>query len=96
MHDQIFELNALLKFDVLSIANEMGMDMVRFDQCLTDDAEQAQQIAHDVQKAREFRLTSTPSFALGRVDSSGFLRVETLFSGAQPFSFFQQVISEFQ
>ena len=93
MRSAIFGQRLNSRRDVLDVADELTLDLLKFEECL-DKSETGARIQMDVDEANELGLTATPSFALGRQDADGQVEIETFVLGAQPFEVFEQAIME--
>jgi protein-disulfide isomerase len=93
MHDQLFKAPGQLDEDSLrKHARALGMDGVRFDDCLTGRKEE--KVRTDALQARSVRITSTPTFFVGSMQPDGRVKVVHRFSGAQPASAFEAAIAK--
>jgi len=86
-HDLLFNRQAgenegiFTKDNLLGFANEMRLDIARFEPCLMND-ETLDRVQTDMQEGRQANVTGTPTF---------FINGQPL-AGAQPFETFQAVI----
>ena len=71
------------------VAKKLGLDMAAFETCRKDPSTQAA-VLESFEAARKYKLTSTPSFMIGRLVGEEFV-AEPL-EGAQPLAEFQRVI----
>lgn len=71
------------------VAKKLGLDLRKFEDCRKDPSTQAA-VLESFEAARKYRLTSTPSFMIGRLVGEEFV-AEPL-EGAQPLAEFQRVI----
>jgi protein-disulfide isomerase len=95
MHDGLFEAKPNSSSGVLTIANDMKLDSKQFSQCLADTKGANARITKEMGKAKEFNLTGTPAFAIGRIEAnSTTIKIETLVLGAQPFGVFEKAIND--
>lgn len=84
MHDRLYdEQHALSETAIRGWADELGLDLVRFDRDFHDSATKAQ-VDADVAEAKKFGATGTPSF---------FVNGRYL-GGAQPLHKFEEVVAE--
>lgn len=90
MRSSIFDLKVKTKEDVLPVADKLQLDRGKFDDCLALGT--TQQIDRDQELAKQLQLTSTPSFGIGRIDSTGRVRLKKVIIGAQPLTVFQSAI----
>jgi protein-disulfide isomerase len=89
----IFRQRSNSRRDVLDVAADLELHLPRFEECLDKPATEAR-IQADVNEARRLGLTGTPSFALGRQDTSGQVEIEIFVHGAQPLEVFEQMIMD--
>ncbi len=83
-HDVLFQHpRALSDADLRTYAEQLGLDMVRFDACLTSD-EAAARVDEDMEAANELAVTGTPTFFVNGIR----LR------GAQPLAKFKRVVDQ--
>jgi protein-disulfide isomerase len=94
MHDLLFEDKPTTKDAMLTEAKRLGLNLSRFEECLDNDTNWAKAIDQDVKIAKRFNITGTPTFALGRVESSNRIRISKIISGALPFGVFEMAIDE--
>ncbi|NQW02964.1 MAG: thioredoxin domain-containing protein [Acidobacteria bacterium] len=90
MHDQLF-LNPrrLEPADLSRYASTVGLNAEQFDRCIAGEASAA--VMADVVEATRLRLSGTPAFFLGTVES-GRVTVTEMLSGAKSLQAFQSVI----
>ena len=82
MHEKLFNNQRQLDIDSLyQFAEELGLDMVRFDRDMDSDQTDAF-IAQGMKDAEKFGISGTPSFLING----------TVFVGAQPYEKFEEVI----
>lgn len=82
MHDRMFARQSALSDDDLKrYAGEAGMDVAKFQICVSSDTA-AQKVRKDMAEAAGAGVQATPTFKIG----------ETLVRGAQPFDKFKQAI----
>ena len=92
IHDRLFESKAATRGTVMTLVEDLDFDRPTFESCLDESPLPAEIIDRDVKSALALGLTGTPGFAIGRIDSEGFVEVEVLISGAQAFSVFQAAL----
>jgi protein-disulfide isomerase len=73
--------------------DQSNVDFPKMDVC-RQSQRPSERIEKDVLMAKSLGLTSTPSFALGTLNSEGKLDVQKVISGAHPMSVFQQAINQ--
>jgi protein-disulfide isomerase len=91
MHDRLFHEQPRSAPDVLALVQDANLDAGVFEECVNDDGV-AGRVRGDAEVARGLGLSGTPAFAIGRVDTSGRVAVDTLISGAQPLDVFKGVL----
>jgi len=90
-HDLLFANPSVAKdVSAAAFADVAGLDLRTFGACLKGQAEST--ISADVQLAKRLRITGTPSFLIGTINSSGELVVTHRESGAIPLAAFEAVI----
>lgn len=94
MHDMLFDEKPKGKDELLPIVQKLGLDSTRFEQCLDHGASAQERINLDLKQADQFKLTGTPSFAIGRVDSSGKVVIQKFIIGALPIETFEKTIND--
>jgi protein-disulfide isomerase len=94
MHDALFSKKPTTKDGVQALLSDLAVDPAAFQKCVDTDVEVGQEIARDTQKAKEFQLSGTPSFGIGRVDSQGHITIDKFVNGAQPIGVFEKAIGE--
>jgi len=88
VHDQMFAPNfRLSRAGAADVARKSGLDNKSLSQCLATDA--GSTIEKDVSQARGLRVTGTPTFLIGRLNSGGQVAVSSRLSGAAPFDRFK-------
>lgn len=97
MHDEIFKRttsngNGLTKDGVRKIAADLGLNAGNIISCADAD-KYKEEVAKDIADGSAAGVSGTPSFFIGKSDSSGTIE-GTILVGAQPYSAFQQVIDQ--
>ncbi|MBP1701973.1 MAG: oxidoreductase family protein [Chloroflexi bacterium] len=83
-HDKLFGMESPLGADTyVKYASELGLDMTKFQQCLTDHRYQAE-VTADLEYATNLGINSTPTFFINGIPVVG----------AQPYSVFKYVIDK--
>jgi protein-disulfide isomerase len=91
IHERLFQAPiALTPHDLLRAAQETGLDMGRFEPCLTDGAVGA--VATDIQQATRLGVRSTPTFFVGRLRKDGQIDAFKRINGAVPFGEFKAAV----
>ena len=90
MHELLFTEQPLTKRQIVLSLQGLDINASAIQRCL-DQSEPAGQIEQDIKQAQQLGLVSTPSFALGVLNSSG-LEVHTFIRGAQPIDVFEKAI----
>jgi protein-disulfide isomerase len=91
MHERLFAEKPRTKSDVLDLARKLKLDSNEFERCLQSD-EPTERIEQDVRKAAELKLTVTPAFGVGRIESRGRVSIQQVIIGAQPIDVFRTAI----
>jgi protein-disulfide isomerase len=92
MHDALFAKRPKEQQEILSVAEGIGLNRSRFEDCLTDRATETR-ITRDIQEAEKLGLTGTPSFVVGTIDEQGVVHVKKMIRGAQPLEVFERAIA---
>ncbi len=105
-HDEIFARTAsnaegMKTADYAAAATKIGLDVTALNSCLSTEKfkdEVAKDLADAMQLAQDYLVVfaqgiGTPTFIIGKTDSSGTFTGQVV-SGAQPFASFQQVIDD--
>lgn len=94
-HDAIFAKtksngSGLTKEDVYQFASDLGLNQADLKTC-ADSLKYGEEVKKDLSDGSSSGVSGTPSFFIGKSDSSGTITGEMLV-GAQPFSSFKEVI----
>lgn len=97
-HDEIFTRttsngNGLNDDKLQSIAQDLGLNMSKFNSCIEDDA-QKEEVKKDIADAQAVGATGTPTLLIGKSTKDGNIQGERII-GAQPYSVFQPVIEKY-
>jgi protein-disulfide isomerase len=91
MHDQVFANQADLSASDFGIyASAVSMDVALFEECMSDPM--PPKVAQDIRLAQELGIRSTPVFLIGRRESPGQMRVESVVVGASPLDRFREAL----
>lgn len=95
MHHYLFAYqNALQQEDLRRYANELGLEVEAFAECL-ESGRHAKGIREDMEVARKLGVTGTPAFVLGRrVPESDEVEVLEVVKGLAPYEHFVELIDE--
>ena len=94
MHDRLFaNPKALALDDLVGHARAAGLEMTRFNTCLSSGTKTAR-VRQDVDAGAKMGVQGTPLFLIGKPGPNGDVMVLKGISGAQPFSVFKQAIEE--
>jgi len=96
LHERIFaNQKKLSDADLVSYAEETGLDTVEFKKCL-ESGKYEEQVKEDLQAGAKGGVRGTPSFFLGLTDPDdpSKIRATRFLRGAQPFQAFQKAIEE--
>jgi protein-disulfide isomerase len=91
MSARIFSSTLKTRTEMTSLAAELGLDSKAFEKCL-DGPDLSTTIDRDLQTGKSLDVSVTPTFALGRIDSSNRVKVDTFIMGAQPIEIFRSAI----
>jgi protein-disulfide isomerase len=91
MHDSLFaDQNSLDTPALMSRAHRLNLESSQFESCLINDS--PLRIKRDMDEADHLAIHGTPTFLVGTMTLDGNVHVLQRFSGAQPFSQFQNVL----
>jgi protein-disulfide isomerase len=81
--------------ELKTYADDLGLDMARFNECL-DGAKYTERVAADLKDGANAGVRGTPSFFLGvsDPDDPGKFRATRMLRGAQPYAAFKQAIDQ--
>ncbi len=83
-HDKLFDnQQALNTSDLKQYAKEIGMDSVKFNECL-DNSRMASEVQKDIEDGQSYGVSGTPTFFINGIE----------LVGAQPYSAFEQLINQ--
>ena len=90
MHDQLFgNPRAIGLDDFTAQATAIGLDLVRFNACLSDK-KYAEEVKKDLKEGQQLGITGTPGFFIGRTDAaSNQVKGARALIGAQPYASFK-------
>ena len=93
MHDSLFEEPAALSSaDVRRRAGALGIDVTRFDTCVSD-SHPGGTIQKSVAEATQMQVSGTPTFLIGTIAPNGdIVNVRQTMVGAYPFAAFKEKI----
>ncbi len=93
MHDRLFVKGTRLDSETFpSLAQELGLDMPRFESCMKEDRF-APTVRKSLSLARQAGVTSTPTFLLGYTNpKNDSIKVVQSIRGAQSYSGFKRAI----
>ena len=94
MHDRLFSSQTWFKdIEILSQnAVALGLDKGRFESCLANEAAGA--VAADIAEGERLKVTSTPVFFLGTIQSDGAIKLERRINGSIPFKDISTAIAD--
>ena len=95
MHDKLFENQRALGEDKLpGYAEAVGLDVVKFNDCLANDSYKAR-VDANMRDGRKAGISGTPSFVLGFTQDGGNkVKGEKLIRGALGYNVFQKAVDE--
>lgn len=93
MHDRLYaNQNALDKKDLPEHAKAVGLDLGKFQDCLSS-GRHAQEIKKDIEDGQQVGITGTPSFLLGYTEANGAsVKAVKEIVGAEPYTAFKEAI----
>jgi protein-disulfide isomerase len=93
MHDRLFSESRLIdEGPVRKHAAALKLDHARFQTCLEGAATRV--VREDMSEAEKLRITSTPTFLIGRILPNSTVQVAVRISGAKPYAHFQTVLNQ--
>jgi protein-disulfide isomerase len=93
MHDKLFAFRGKLTDNsVDTAAAEVPVDLKQFKTCLAGQA--SAEVAKDLENAKGFNISGTPSFQFGFIESDGVGRMVKGFSGAKPIDQFKAILDK--
>lgn len=84
LHEKLFEATDLSLENIKAIAEELGLDIEKFNECL-DSGKYEEKITNDIAKGAELGITGTPAFVING----------KLISGAVPFATLKTEIDKY-
>ncbi len=93
MHDRLIANQSALTVDAFkTYADELGFHQPRYSDCLQSG--QSAFITQDVAEGRTLGVHMTPSFAIGRLQADGSVRVISRISGSHPIDVFRSTLAD--
>lgn len=94
MHDSLFaKQNAIRDVDMPGRAQELGLDKVKFSECLSSDR-YTDEINKSAAEAQKMGIQGTPTFFVGKVDPSGEVTNLRMIIGTRPYDVFKSAIED--
>ncbi|MBI4445590.1 MAG: thioredoxin domain-containing protein [Acidobacteria bacterium] len=93
VHDIFFGKKTKTKTEIMLVAEDLGLELEKFDECLSDP-ETTGQIDRNLEETKRLGINGTPGFVIGTADATGQLTIQRFVRGAQPFNVFEQAISD--
>lgn len=94
MHDSLFaKQNAIRDVDMPGRAQELGLDKVKFSECLSSDR-YSDEINKSAADAQKLGIGGTPTFFIGKIDSSGEVTDFKTIIGTRPYDVFKSAIDD--
>lgn len=91
LHDWAFQHQTELdRPNLLAVAKTLGLEPTAFDACL--DGQVTAKVKADLDAAKTFAVTGTPTWFVGVVQADGRVKVTDRLEGARPFADFQRAI----
>jgi protein-disulfide isomerase len=92
MHDSLFaKQNAIREADMPGRAKELGLDSAKFSECLSSNR-YVDDINRSAVEAQNMGIEGTPTFFVGKLDSTGGVTNLKPIVGARPYEAFKSVI----
>jgi protein-disulfide isomerase len=94
MHDSLFaKQNTIREADMPGRAQELGLDSAKFSECLSSDR-YTDQIKQSAMEAQKMGIGGTPTFLIGKIDSSGEVTNLKTIIGTRPYDVFKSAIDD--
>jgi len=94
MHDELFKSQPHSEADLVPLLQTLHLDEPMFNKCFDGSDQPIAQIDRDIEQASDIGIMGTPTFAIGRIDSTRHkVYVTKLIVGAQPLRVFESVIN---
>lgn len=90
-HDALFEQKPKTETEALAALRPLKLKADKLRTCMAG-AGPVKVLERDTETSKRFKLTGTPSFALGRVEAGSVVHIDRFIMGAQPFVVFQAEI----
>jgi protein-disulfide isomerase len=93
-HDALFaNQKALTLRDLESHARSLGLDVLSFGSCLSQE-KMAAKVEADRAEAKQLGLTGTPAFLIGEIRNDGSISATHRIFGSQPYTVFEAVLTD--
>lgn len=92
-HDKIFETTLSTADQITKVAQDIGLDMDKFKDCLASDKFD-DEIDKDMTDGSSAGISGTPGFVIGKLDKDGNVTGK-LIPGAYPYSTFEEIAGEY-
>lgn len=94
MHDSLFaKQNVIRDVDMPGRAKELGLDSAKFSECLSSDR-YTDEINKSAAEAQKLGIGGTPTFFIGKIDSSGEVTDLKTIIGTRPYDVFKSAIED--
>jgi protein-disulfide isomerase len=93
MHDRVFAVTEPERYDFVSMAEFLNLNIDDFMACVKNEAVTGK-VKDDERFGRTLGVTGTPALFLGKRSADGTVKTERVFSGAKPIEEFRSAISE--
>jgi len=94
MHDSLFaKQNTIREADMPGRAQELGLDMAKFSECLSSDR-YTDEIKQSEAEAQKIGIGGTPTFFIGNVGPSGYVTNLKMLIGTRPYDVFKSTIED--
>ena len=94
MHDSLFaKQNTIREADMPGRVQELGLDVAKFSECLSSDR-YTDQIKQSTMEAQKMGIGGTPTFFIGKIDSSREVTNLKTIIGTRPYDVFKSAIED--
>ena len=94
LHTKLFESPAKTVEQLTGMAQNLGLDMAAFRQCL-ESGRHADEVKASVERVQQLNINGTPMFLIGKTPAgSQSMTVSKVIEGAQPYEAFKKAIDE--
>jgi predicted DsbA family dithiol-disulfide isomerase len=80
----------------LAVGRDLNLDTSAFSECVNGGDNARRAIDRDSRIAESLGIQGTPAFAVGSITSDARVSVSTVIDGAQPFTVFEETITDLE